>query len=148
MVSTGKKILTKHEQTSFIVLKKEGELKDYPQYAEQLDELDEYCSAAANFRGIFDYISEPIYFDRGHTGPSGNQIIAKEVYLLSFPIVLAHEDVNPNEESYTKTPLEGMNSQLISNDLELFTKQFYNMLRDVVSLYQTPRVISLIFQTN
>jgi len=146
MVSTGKKILTKQEQFHFIAIKNDGQLNDYPQFVEQLDKLNDHCSAAVDFKGIFDYISEPIYFDRGHTGPYGNQIIAKEVYQLSLPIVLAHEDVNLNEENYTKTPFEGMDSQLISNELELFKKQFDNMLRDVISSYQTPRVISLIFQ--
>jgi len=146
MVSTGKKILTIQEQEGFISMKNVAELEDYPQYVEQLDELNNHCSAAADFGGIFDYISEPIYFDRGHTGPYGNQIIAKEVYQLSLPIVLAHEDVDLNEESYTKTPFEGMNSQLISNDFEFFTKEFYITLRDVISPYKTPRVFSLTFQ--
>jgi len=145
MVSTGKKILTKQEQEYYIHDNNAGGTEDYPQYVKQLDELNDHCSASADFSGIFDYISEPIYFDRGHTGPYGNQIIAKEVYQLSLPIILKHENRNYNED-YEEVSFEGIDQRLILNDFELFTKDFYIILNDVVSPYKTPRVFSLIFE--
>ena len=40
----------------------------------------------ADFRGIFDYIQRPIFFDNWHTGSLGNQIIAENVFSVISPL--------------------------------------------------------------
>jgi len=55
-------------------------------YAKRLVDLNEYCAKTADFRGIFDYIQHPIFFDNWHTGSLGNQIIAENVFSVISPL--------------------------------------------------------------
>jgi len=146
MVGAGKKILSEQESLEYLKTPVHSlRLVAYPEYVEQLDELKNNCSVVADLRGLFDYISEPIYFDTVHTGAKGNQIIAEKFYQLSLPIVLEHEDIDFNED-YEAASFGEIETQLISNNYDLFTENFYNMLKDIVFSYKTPRVFSLIFQ--
>jgi len=56
-------------------------------YAQQLGSIENHCAAAADFRGIFDYYFEPLYFDHGHVGDRGNEILAGKVLELISPIL-------------------------------------------------------------
>ena len=55
-------------------------------YAKRLVDLNEDCAKTADFRGIFDYIQRPIFFDNWHTGSLGNQIIAENVFSVISPL--------------------------------------------------------------
>ncbi len=56
-------------------------------YAQQLSNIEKYCAKTADFRGIFDYYFEPLYFDHGHVGDLGNEILAGKVLELISPML-------------------------------------------------------------
>jgi len=143
-VGAGKKILTEQELKRVVGTKHTKLLELYPSYVNQLKELANYCSKTADFRNIFDNISEPIYYDEVHTGEKGNQIIAKKFYQISLPLVLEREGIDFSNYNETDS-FSGIDSRIISNDLELFSEKSIKILRDIFSPYKTPKVFSLIF---
>ena len=143
MAGTGKKILTEQEYGKKIRSKNQELFDNYPSYVEQLDALNDHCYLAVDLRGLFDNERGPIFFDEGHTGPRGNQIIAQKFYSLSLPLVVKamespdfNLDIDVVRESKTR---------LISNDYDVFLEGFYK-LRYLISNYKTPRIFPLIFQ--
>jgi len=146
LVGAGNKVLTEQEYTNSLKKRyRDLELPLYPSYIEQLNELKNHCSLTADLRHIFDHVYEPIYYDNGHVGPTGNKIIAENLYQLSLPLVVRGiEDIRFTENLDT-FPIEDINSQLISNDIDVFLDKSYLTLREIISYYQTPRVSSLIF---
>ena len=81
---TGHRVLTEQEiVNSFSNL-------TYPyvsqQYVDAFEELDKICTKTADFRIIFDYIHEPIFWDSGHTISFGNKIIAENIFSVISPI--------------------------------------------------------------
>jgi len=81
---TGLRVLTEQEiGYSFLNLKY---LQKSQQYVDALEELDNVCTETADFRSIFDYIQEPIFYDDGHTMSFGNKIIAENVFSVISPI--------------------------------------------------------------
>jgi len=56
-------------------------------YAQQLGSIENHCATAADFRGIFDYYLEPIYWDYVHVGDRGNEILADKILELISPIL-------------------------------------------------------------
>ena len=61
-------------------------LHKFQQYVDAFEELDKACTKTADFRRIFDYIQEPVFFDNGHTLVLGNKIIAENVFSVISPI--------------------------------------------------------------
>ncbi len=59
----------------------------YPFFQNSLNELDKQCTKTADFSGIFDGVKNPIFFDNGHMGDLGNEIVAKELYQLIFEVL-------------------------------------------------------------
>ena len=51
-------------------------------FAQQLDSIEKHCTVAADFRGIFDYYLEALYFDSVHVGDRGNEILAGKILEL------------------------------------------------------------------
>ena len=62
-------------------------LNSLESFAQQTDNIEKHCAAAADFRGIFDYYLEPLYWDTVHVGDRGNEIIADKVLELISPIL-------------------------------------------------------------
>jgi len=144
LVATGNKILSEQEMKYAILINELGELESYPEFAKQLEEIKNHCSATADLRGIFDYISEPIYFDRGHVGSLGNKLIAKEMYKLSLPIVVAgSKNIVSNEGS--EEFQNKLDERLRSNNINIFLDDSFNSLKYFISPYKTPKLIPLIF---
>ena len=73
------------------------------QYVDVFKELDKSCSATADFRHIFDYPQEPIFYDDGHTLGSGNKIIAENVFSVISPIYF--------NKTYSITHNQSMNNE-------------------------------------
>jgi len=144
-VGTGKKILTEQEYKNFLKVKKMGRFEFYEPFIEELDKLKNHCTLTADLRGIFDHIEEPIYYDTGHVGPRGNEIIAKKMFQLSLPIVLKGSQSIVANESNEEYQIIEINSSLISNDFDIFMEQTYQISRNILSPYKTPKVFSLIF---
>ena len=83
LVLTGNRVLTEQEsETSFHHLLN---LPKFQQYVDAFEELDKVCSKTVDFRGIFDYVQEPIFYDIGHTTSFGNKIIAENVFSVISP---------------------------------------------------------------
>jgi len=81
---TGHRVLTNQEiGNSF---KNLTYLQKSQQYVDAFEELDTVCTKTADFRRIFDYIQEPVFYDDGHTMSFGNKIIAKNVFSVISPI--------------------------------------------------------------
>jgi uncharacterized protein YjbI with pentapeptide repeats len=81
---TGHRVLTAQEITnSFLNL---PYLQSSQQYVDAFEELDKVCTKTADFRRIFDYVQEPIFWDGGHTMSFGNKIIAENIFSVISPI--------------------------------------------------------------
>ena len=60
-------------------------LQQSQQYVDAFEELDNVCTKTADFRKIFDYAQEPIFYDGGHTMSPANKIIAGNVFSIIAP---------------------------------------------------------------
>jgi len=60
-------------------------LQSFQQYVDAFEELDKMCTKTADFRRIFDYVQEPVFYDEGHTMSFGNKIIAENVFSVISP---------------------------------------------------------------
>jgi len=120
LVSTGKKILTTEEYEN--KLKHDGQkfYQYYPLYAEQLEELAKVCSQTADLRGIFNDIQEPIFFDPGHVGPKGNQIVAKNFFQLSLPILKEKMEYISSNNYSKGLSTEQIDALITSNNVDVF----------------------------
>ena len=99
LVGTGNRVLTDHEYQNLNV----ENLEKLHLLAEKLVHLNQHCTQTVDFRGIFDYVQHPIFLDGGHTESRGNQIIAENIFAVSFPIVST--EINPSHEIKTKFPV-------------------------------------------
>ena len=80
---TGHRVLTEQEITnSFSNFSYQ---QSSQQYVDAFEELDNVCTKTADFRSIFDYVQEPIFYDGGHTIGFGNKIIAENVFSVISP---------------------------------------------------------------
>ena len=61
--------------------------KAYEKYPNVIPILEEKCTVAKNFRGIFDETYVGIFYDYGHTNALGNKIIAKNVLNEIIPVL-------------------------------------------------------------
>ena len=82
------KILTDQEfHNYFLRPEHTSYLNSLESYAQQLGSIEKHCTAAADFRGVFDYYLEPLYWDYVHVGDRGNEILAGKVLELISPIL-------------------------------------------------------------
>ena len=104
IAGSGDRILTQQEYEYYILTTNEEKLTEiYPLYLEKLHALNDYCTKTADLRGIFDDVLEPIYFDNGHQGARGSEIIAENIFKLISPIVTgnydtAEDNIEPAEQ--------------------------------------------------
>ena len=82
---TGQRVLTEQEIQN-AVPRNLPYLQKSQQYVDAFEELDKVCTKTADFRGIFDYVQEPVFYDWGHTMSLGNKIIAENVFSVISPI--------------------------------------------------------------
>jgi len=81
---TGQRVTTEQEiAKSFSNL---PYLEKSQQYIDAFEELDKVCTETADFRSVFDYVQEPIFYDHGHMMNFGNQIIAENTFSVISPI--------------------------------------------------------------
>ena len=82
IVSTGNRIMTDQEVSNFLANEVKGYNEKSQEYVDSFEELDAYCTMTSDFRGIFDYVQKPIFWDGGHTMSFGNEIIAENILSL------------------------------------------------------------------
>lgn len=145
-VGSGKKILTIQEYEYKIRYENHKVLQGYPLYVEQLEELERECSSTADLRGIFDNTQDPIFYDEIHAGPKGNQIIAKNFFHLSLPIIKEKMEYLASNNYSKGLNLEEIDAKITSNDADVFFDEFDNFLKEIIFPYKTPRIPSIIFQ--
>jgi hypothetical protein len=84
-LGTGNKSLTENEIEIFGTgVEPSG---GYSLFARQLDELENSCTKTADFRNVFDNITDDIYFDRVHVNSDANKIVADKIYDLTVSII-------------------------------------------------------------
>ena len=86
-VGTGNKPLSVEEQKYLIHYDSNKMNQYYQLYANALNELSQNCTMTLDLRNGFDSYSETIFYDSGHVGDKGNQIIAEQIYAEILPII-------------------------------------------------------------
>jgi hypothetical protein len=80
---SGQRVLTDQEVQNILnpILSSPREYqKISQQYVDSFSELNETCTQTFDFRGIFDYINAPIYYDGGHILNHGSVILASNIF--------------------------------------------------------------------
>jgi lysophospholipase L1-like esterase len=88
LLGTGNKELSNEEQEHAIYYDVKVRNQNYELYANALDKIDLTCTASFDLRNGFDSHPETIYFDSGHVGDKGNEIIAEKIYEKMLPIMI------------------------------------------------------------
>ena len=108
LTMTGQRVPTEQE------LSNGAAFHTYPQisqqYVDAFEELDKVCTKTADFRRIFDYVQEPIFYDAGHPLGFGNQIIAENVFSVISPIYFGqtYSVIHSNLNSENNEPETGV----------------------------------------
>jgi len=87
LLGSSSKQLTNEESRNYEFYNQEDKLSHYEDFADVLHKLNTKCTKTKDLRNIFQNTNKPIFFDAGHTGDLGNEIIAKELFELSLPIL-------------------------------------------------------------
>ena len=87
LLGSGSKQLTNEESRNYKLYNQDIKLSAYEDFAGVLPELNTKCTKSKDLRNIFQNINETIFYDAVHTGDLGNEIIAKELFELSLPIL-------------------------------------------------------------
>ena len=87
LVGTGQKILTPEESNNFMKFDGESVILNYNSYKIALNELNSKCYSTLDLRNAFDSNSETIFYDFGHVGDFGNNIIADNLFEKILPIL-------------------------------------------------------------
>jgi hypothetical protein len=88
MSGSSERTLTEYEKKYFTLWDNERILSNYYLYTEKLNSLSKVCKVA-DLSAAFDGIHEPIFQDAIHTGPLGNEIIAKKMFEVAKPLIAA-----------------------------------------------------------
>lgn len=88
LLGTGLKQLTNEEKKNYSFYNQDKYLSYYELFAPALNEINSTCTTTVDLRNAFDDYTETIFFDRGHVGDLGNQIIAKNLFESSLPIII------------------------------------------------------------
>ena len=87
ILGSGSKVLSYEEQEYYSHYDSKTMNEYYEIYAEQLDELKNSCTKVYDYRDTYDKVTETLFFDAGHTGDLGNNIIAKRIFSDVLPII-------------------------------------------------------------
>ena len=90
LLGTGNKSLSLEEQTNLLHYDSNRRNQYYGLYADALNELDSTCTLVQDLRNVFDSHSETMYYDSGHVGNKGNEIIAEQIYTEIIPFIKEH----------------------------------------------------------
>lgn len=145
--STGNKILTEREYKNSLTHFARVTEESISQYAKHLPEIKEKCTLAEDLRGVFDGIQGPIYYDFGHTGSRGNEIIGEKIYRISSPVVMTEQNHNLNKLGGEDEFLHVIDETLATNNANYFIEDMIDEVESVLSYYNTPKIFSLIFRS-
>jgi lysophospholipase L1-like esterase len=86
-LGTGNKKLSEFETQTYENWWQDRLSKGYQLFAEQLDDLANYCTITADFRNAYDNVNGSVYFDFAHVGSESNSIVAKKIDELVLPLI-------------------------------------------------------------
>ena len=112
-------------------------LQKSQQYVDAFEELDKVCTKTADFRRVFDYVQEPVFYDHGHTMSFGNQIIAGNIFSVISPIYFdqAYSVANNNLDSTETGVVYAVGADLSSKNFDNLNLQ--NAVFDKADLSNT-----------
>jgi len=87
LVGTGNKILTSEELVYFKKFDGENKIENYNLYLNALNELNSECTGTFNLQNSFDNTSKTIFYDFGHVGDYGNNLIAEDIFKKIIPYI-------------------------------------------------------------
>jgi len=94
VLSNTKTILTDQEFTNYHTRDAiRVETENLGKFAMHLNELNSKCSSSHDLRHIMDDEYVGIFYDQGHLTPTGNQIVAKNLYEITLPLIEKNSDL-------------------------------------------------------
>jgi len=87
ILGSGNKTLSEQERKNFELYDQANVLIGYQKFADELNDLENYCTITADFRNIFDDKNETVYFDEAHISYEDNIIVAEKIFELIRPLV-------------------------------------------------------------
>jgi len=141
ILGTGKRIPTDQENPYLLEMNNSGYFEPYPLFVEQLEELNIFCTATADLRGIFDNVKSTIFFDNAHLKSKGNAIVAEAFYKTSLPIVLEKSSDITSVNGEVLKSQEKTDSIMSNLKNNLTLDDSVNTLRKLFLSYKTPRVM-------
>jgi len=79
ILGTGNKPMSDFEKDVFVQYEDSEIKKYYQRFADELPEIEKYCSITGDFRGIFDNTEEQIFFDNDHVNYLGNSMVSEKM---------------------------------------------------------------------
>ena len=105
LVVSGNRVLTIQEMNNGLDVI--NYIQKSQKYVDRFNEINNFCTGVYDFRNIFDYDFEPIFYDEGHVLEQGNRIIAENIY----PIIAFYSELEYDEQIKSKS--EGKSSSEI-----------------------------------
>ena len=87
ILGSGNKSLSEQEIKNLEFYDQSKAIIGYQKFANELNDLNNYCTATSDLRGLFDNANRTVYFDRVHIDSEDNKIVAKKIFELALPIV-------------------------------------------------------------
>lgn len=143
MVTTGHKPLTKSEYTYSLDPELKKIVERLALYAESLKDLDGTCTATVDLRNAFDGIDTPIFWDYGHIGNAGNEIIAQKMLEISMPFVIKNNSTLSKENnSILNKHQDSPKVQENGEESNLYLKdEIVQIKRQILANYKTPLML-------
>ena len=153
----GKKPLTKQEYANYLTdsdyfgFKMTSKKETYEQYWKKMKELSN-CTKSYDLRDIFENVKEPIYYDGGHMGDKGNEIVAKSIFVL----LQEHVKNNKPKKNYSNISSDSLNNQFFRNETKIIENsndektinfgKIYLQIKGLLTFYKTPIFIESFFK--
>ena len=127
LLGTGNKLLTDNE---FAMMKSYSSTilaEGYVNFADQLDEINQNCTAAYDLRYVYDTYLGSIYSDYAHVGNSGNEIVAKIFYEIINDSIKNNDDDKNNINKFSSSAYnvqELLMDKIRAEKIELSNKDY------------------------
>ena len=136
LVGTSNRELSEEEYANFLELSKTNILPRLELFAAALKELNS-CTATYDFRNVFDGIEKPVFWDQGHVGNVGNEIIAQNMFEVIKPLI---SDISQTSYDVVKNNTNTTNDEKIN---EYYYLDVITLLkRTTLQYYKTPLLVN------
>ena len=134
ILGTSDRTLSEKEYAMYIKTKDDNTLERLELLANSLGDLEKVCDKTIDLRNAFDGINSPVFWDRGHVGNNGNQIISKKIFEAIYPLM----DIPENSISSSTEILDASKSEITN---EATKDYFIQLKRFILHNYKTPYLI-------